>query len=247
MSNNPFSLEKKTILITGASSGIGQIIAFECAKMGAHLFITGRNEERLNETFMGLEGNDHNQIVADLTTKDGLDAIQNAIPSLDGIVFCAGILDTTMLKFATSEHFNTVLNVNLIAPTILSQSLIKNKKFSKAASLVFISSIGSQHLSPGLGLYSASKAALNSIAKALAIELSNNKIRVNSILSATIKTNLQKQLTAITEEDWRKEEEKYPLGLGTPKDVAYACLYLLSDASRWITGTELKMDGGRYL
>jgi len=244
---NPFSLQGKTILITGASSGIGRATAIECSKMGATLVITGRNKERLQETFMQLEGEGHQQIIGDLTTEETIKEIATFCPVLQGVLFCAGISDTTVTKFLTSEKFLNILHINLISPVLLTRYLLANKKIQKGASLVYISSMGATHLAPGLGIYGASKGGLNSMVKAFAIELAPRNIRANAIMPAMVKTELLGTLDTITAEDWEKDEAKYPLGYGKPSDIAYAAIYLFSDASRWITGTELQMDGGRHL
>lgn len=244
---NPYSLEGKTILITGASSGIGKCTAIECSKMGATLIITGRNEARLNKTFESLDRCKHIQLVADLTEEEAIRTMVEQVPELDGIFFCAGVTDTTLIKFLNKEKINRVFNINFMSPVLLTKMLVQKKKIKKKASLVYMSSMGAEDIAPGLGIYAASKNAINAIAKTIALELVNRRIRVNTIMPSMVKTELLETLTSFSEEDLVKDEAKYPLGYGTPQDVAYAAIYLLSDASKWITGSFIKMDGGSTL
>jgi NAD(P)-dependent dehydrogenase (short-subunit alcohol dehydrogenase family) len=244
---NPYSLEGKTILITGASSGIGKTTAIECSKLGANVIITGRSVERLNDTFSKLEGQSNLQIVADLIEEEDIATLVNQIPDLDGLFLCAGITDTTPVKFINKEKILNVFNINYIAPILLVKLLLSKKKIKKAASLVFMSSLGVEELTPGLGIYGSSKSALNVIMRAFANELSPRKIRANSIMPMMVKTELVTNITMISSEELAKDEEKYPFGYGTPEDIAYAVIYFLSDASKWVTGSILKMDGGSTL
>ena len=241
---NPFSLENKTILVTGASSGIGKAIAIECSKMGATMIITGRNSERLSETFSMLENKEHAQIIADLTDEVQLKELVEQLSNLNGIVLCAGIDKRLPLKFINQDDFNTVMQTNLFAPSILMQQLLKKKKIEKQSSVVCISSIAACSADMGHAIYSASKGALNSFARVMALELASQKIRVNCILPGVVDTNML-QSGILTEEQFVEEEKRYPLGrFGQPKDVAFATVYFLSDASAWTTGANLIIDGG---
>jgi NAD(P)-dependent dehydrogenase (short-subunit alcohol dehydrogenase family) len=242
---NPFSLENKTILVTGASSGIGRAIAIECSKMGATLLISGRNSDRLNETLLQLDQTKPNMALAgDLTDESFIGELVATIPAVDGVVFCAGVSDTTLIKFATKEKFLRVLDIDLLSQVSLIQNLLKKKVIKSGASLVFMASLGAHRLSLGLGLYSAAKSGLLSIMKGVAIELAPRKIRSNAILPSMVKTELISTLDSITPEDWAKDEERYPLGYGEPDDVALTAVYLLSDATKWMTGSEIVIDGG---
>jgi len=247
MMYNPFSLEGKTILVTGASSGIGKATAIECSKMGAKLVITGRNKERLQSTFDLLSGLSHQQVAADLTNNEELENLVESCPNLDGALFCAGITDTTPIKFITDKKLRQIFDINLFAPTLITKYLVAKKKINKGASLVYISSMGAIETTPGLGIYAASKGGLNSMVRTIATELSYRKIRANSIMPMMVKTELVENITLISVEELAEDEKKYPLGYGKPTDIAYAAIFLLSDASGWITGTELKMDGGSTL
>ncbi|MFR3330658.1 MAG: SDR family NAD(P)-dependent oxidoreductase [Odoribacter splanchnicus] len=244
---NPYSLEGKTILITGASSGIGRCTAIECSKMGATLMITGRNEERLAETYGCLEGEGHLRFAFDLTQEEAIRSLAESVPALDGVFFCAGVTDTTLIKFLNKEKIDRVFDINLVAPMLLTKALVQKKKINKMASLVYMSSMGAEEVTLGLGIYAASKSGLNAMVRAVANELSARKIRANSIMPMMVKTELVDHITTISKEELEKDEAKYPLGYGTPQDVAYAAIYLLSDASKWITGSFVKMDGGSTL
>lgn len=245
--NNPFSLEGKSILITGAASGIGKATSIECAKMGAQLVNVDLNVKGLSDVNQKLEGYGHLTFSGDLTDEDFLQELADKIPILNGVFLCAGVSDTTPVKFITELKIKRVFNVNLVAPILMLKHLLIRKKISKGASLVWMSSYGAEKVEPGLGIYAASKSAVNGIMRAYAKELVSRKIRSNSIMPMMIRTELLGTLSNISNKDWEKQEAKYPLGFGSPLDVSYAAIYLFSDASRWITGTEIRMDGGSNL
>jgi NAD(P)-dependent dehydrogenase (short-subunit alcohol dehydrogenase family) len=245
---NPFSLEGKTILVTGASSGIGKAIAIECSKMGAKLIITARNEGRLNETLSQMEGNGHLIVPADLSKEEGQKFLVDTSSVLGGLVNCAGIVKTMPFQFVNAESLYEVMNVNFIAPSLVSAQLIKKKKLSKNSSIVFISSIsGVLGAVPGNSLYSASKGAINGIVKNMALDLASKGIRVNSINPGAVESHIL-DAGIITEEQQEEDKKHYPLKRhGKPEEIAYAAIYLLSDASKWITGSNLVIDGGLTL
>ena len=242
---NPFSLAGKTILVTGASSGIGRATAIECAKMGAKLILTGRNENRLLDTLSFLTGEEHLCITADLTLSEDLDKLIDRIDVLDGLVLSAGIPATYPFLFATRKKIDEVFNTNFFAPVELLRLIVKKKKLNKGSSVVFVSSIGGVFAySYGNSIYGASKSALNSIMSSCAKELAVKKIRVNSVNPGMVETPLI-QIDAFSEESILKNIAKYPLGrYGQPDDVAFGIIYLLSDASAWVTGISLVIDGG---
>ena len=245
---NPFSLENKTILVTGASSGIGKAIAIECSKMGAQVVITGRNEQRLQETYKQLEGIHPAYVVADLTKKEDIETLVNQIDSLNGLVNCAGLTIPKPFKFLQEEDIEEVMTVNFNAPLLLTQLLVKKKKLQKAASIVFISSISGIKVSYiGNSIYSASKGAINGFCKGLALELAPQQIRVNTVIPGMVETNIVSG-GEVTQEQMETDKQKYPLKrYGKPEEVAYAVVYLLSDASSWVTGSNLLIDGGYTL
>jgi NAD(P)-dependent dehydrogenase (short-subunit alcohol dehydrogenase family) len=242
---NPFSLEGKIILVTGASSGIGRSIAIECSKMGASVILSARNEERLNETLSQMEGNNHSVIVADFNNEEERKNLVNNLPLINGIVHCAGISKTSPFPFIALEVLTSIMNVNFTAPVLMTSELIKKKKIVKNSSVVFISSIGGVICAdPGNPVYSASKGAINGIVKNMAVELAPKGIRVNCVNPGLIKTNLLDSYT-VTEEQFTEKIKQYPLKrYGKPEEVAYAVIYLLSDASSFTTGSNLVIDGG---
>ena len=242
MNYNPFSIEGKTILITGASSGIGRSTAIECSKLGATLIITGRDEIRLKETFSQLTGNNHNLIFADLSDDSEIEKLVISMPELDGIVHSAGFLKKLPFKFLTMDSLLETFQSNFFGPALLTQKLHKKKKLKNECSVVFISSIAANVASVGNSSYMASKGALHSLSRGMALELSDKKIRVNCIEPALVKTNLTSSMSV---EDLDKYEKRFPLGrFGKPEEIAFASIYLLSDAAKWITGTSLRIDGG---
>jgi NAD(P)-dependent dehydrogenase (short-subunit alcohol dehydrogenase family) len=245
---NPFSLENKTILVTGASSGIGRAIAIECSKMGASVIITGRNEERLKETHAQMEGNQPDYIIADLSNSDDVQNLSESITLLTGLVNCAGLTKVLPFPFAERKDFEEVMEVNFFAPTELSRLLVKSKKLQKGASIVFISSVSGVYCSAVAGsIYSSSKGAINGLAKAMALDLAPKGIRVNCVNPGMIDTDIISD-GKITQEQLKEDMKRYPLKrYGKPEEVAYAVIYLLSDAAEWITGSNLLIDGGYTL
>lgn len=246
MNYNPFTLQNKKILITGASSGIGKTTAIECAKMGAKVIITGRNLERLKETYELLEGDGHILIPADLCNKEEIQALIDKLPVLDGCVNNAGIGVTKPFLFTNDDLIKDIFDLNFNSQINLIRFIIKKKKINKNSSIVIVSSIsGVTDFPIGNSIYAASKGALHAMMKTMALELSNKKIRVNSVNPGMIETNLINNLATITEEQLAEDRKKYPMKrYGTPEDVSYGIIYLLSNASAWVTGTSLVIDGG---
>ena len=246
---NPFSLEGKTILVTGASSGIGRSTAIECSKAGAKLVLTARNEDRLKETLSMLTDEGHSYIVADLANEEQMDRLVAEMPIIDGLVNNAGFNVMQLVPFIKDEDLIKVMRVNLEAPILFTHKLVKKKKIAKESSIVFTSSIAGKGVcSAGNSLYSASKGGLTAFMKNAALELASKKIRCNAVLPGMVETPLKEGKSNITEEQWEINRQLYPLKrFGNPEDVAYAIIYLLSDASAWMTGSELVIDGGRSL
>ena len=246
---NPFSLQDKIILVTGASSGIGRAIAIECSKMGARIVISGRNESRLKETYNLLIGEGHpSYIVADLSSKDDIDVLVKEMPKLDGLVNCAGLTRVLPFQFATQNDFKDILEINFFAPTEITRLLVKSRKIKKESSIVFISSVSGVFCSaPAASIYSASKGAVNGLIKGVAIDLAPRGIRVNSVNPGMIDTDIFSD-AVITKEQLEEDAKRYPLKrYGKPEEVAHAVIYLLSDASKWVTGSNLLIDGGYTL
>lgn len=242
---NPFSLEGKTILVTGASSGIGKSIAIECSKMGAKVIICGRDLNRLNDTFSLLNGEGHIIFEGDLLQQDVIDKIVKEVPALDGVVLSAGRGLTLPFQFCTREKFDDIFNINFFSPVELLRLLVKKKKLVNNSSVVFIVSIGGvRRFSVGNSVYGSTKAALNSMVNFCAHELASKKIRVNGICPGMVNTPLIRRGT-LTEEQLKEDMAQYPLKrYGEPEDIAYGAIYLLSNASSWVTGHSLIIDGG---
>ncbi len=242
---NPFSLAGKTILVTGASSGIGMSTAISCAKIGANVVVTARKEDALQKTFEELVGANNMKVLADLCSEEDVKALVNEVPSLDGVVFCAGQAMTLPFGFASTEKFEELFKVNFFSSVEMLRLLIKKKKVNKEASVVFISSVdGNNTFHVGNSVYSATKAAMESIVRSVALETASKGIRINSIRPGMIDTKLIRG-GGITDEQLAENLSEYPLKrIGKPEDVANAAIYLLSDASSWVTGTSLVVDGG---
>ena len=245
---NPFSLQGKTILVTGASSGIGKSTAIECSKMGANVILTARNVERLTETLSMMEGENHKIVVCDQTIEEQIEELVKEIVKLEGLFLCSGIGKTLPFQFCSKEKFNEVYDINFFAPIELLRLLVKKKKVADKASVVFVSSVaGSGSFNIGNSIYGSSKAALNSMMRFCAVELAKKQIRVNCICPGMIDTPLIHN-GSLSEEQLQKDMETYPLRrYGTPNDIAYGAIYLLSDASSWITGHTLVIDGGKTI
>lgn len=242
---NPFSLSDKTILVTGASSGIGKAIAIECSKMGGKMIICGRNEDRLNETLSQLSGQGHQMLLGDLTIEEDLNRIIESLPKLNGVVLSAGISLMLPIAFASRKKINKVFEVNFFSQIELLRLLLKKKLLNQGSSVVAISSIaGNVRASIGNGPYGATKSALSAWIRYAAKEWGGKKIRLNSICPAMVETKLIHG-SSITEEQLELDKQRYPLGrYGRPEDIAYGAIYLLSDASSWTTGISLIIDGG---
>ncbi len=241
--NNSFSLQGKTILVTGASSGIGRAIAIACAEAGASLVLNGRNVARLDETLSQLSGDGHIVVPADLTIAEQRSALAEQVPVLDGVVHCAGIGSRVLCKMLEEQDVSRVMQANFEAPVLLQAQLLREKKIAKEASIVFIASAAATMPSVGNAIYSASKAATIAYAKCLAQELANRKIRVNCISPAMVWTDLA--LVGATEEQLREAEQNYPLKrYAQPEDIAPMAVYLLSDEAAWVTGSNMELTGG---
>ncbi len=243
---NPFSLEGKTILVTGASSGIGKATAIECSKQGASVILLGRNLERLTQAKEECEGTQHSVIQFDLSDIDAISKLLEMIPVLDGIVHSAGVNTKYLVKNVSREKIDELLHTNFYAPALITQLILKNKKFSKNASMVFVSSISASYGSVSNSLYASSKGAMNSFVRCLAMEIAPRGMRANVIQPGVIETPILKAY-AMTDE-LQDFKTSCPLGHpGEPKDIAFGCVYLLSDASKFTTGSIMTIDGGLTL
>lgn len=246
---NPYSLERRTILVTGASSGIGAETAVECSRLGATLIITGRNEERLRDTFSRLDSSfsqNHQLVLSDLTDESSVTALVEAIAPVDGLVSNAGVNRVKPLSFIKPEDFDYVFQTNTFSGVNLIRSLLKKKKINKNGSIVFTSSVSAFYNAPGRALYASSKAALTSLMRSVALELADKGIRANAVHPGMVETKLIHE--SLSDEEREKDMGEYPLKrYGKPEEIAWAIIYLLSDASSWVTGSSLLIDGGFML
>lgn len=242
---NPFTLKGKTVLVTGASSGIGRETSIACSRSGATVVLTGRDELRLAETFAMLEGTGHLMLKCDLTNSSELDDLVIKLGALNGVVHCAGISKRIPLKLIKEERFREMFNVNFFSSAFLTQKLVTKGKLQNNSSIVFISSVASNYSTIGSIMYMSTKGALNSLMRGLAIELSKSQIRVNAIQPGMIKTKIANTLS---EDEIKLDLSNYPLGrYGKPEEVAWAAIYLLSNATEWMTGSIITLDGGLTL
>jgi NAD(P)-dependent dehydrogenase (short-subunit alcohol dehydrogenase family) len=242
---NPFQLNGKTFLVTGASSGIGKEAAIAISKAGGTVVVTGRNLVRLQHTYSSLYGNGHNSIPADLNNAEEIDKLVDQLPGLDGVVFSAGITGHLPAKFILEDDISAYFNTNYKAPVLLTSRILKKKKLNNKASLVFLSSIATKFPYYGGALYGSTKAAIELYSKVLAIELASKGMRSNCISPSFVKTPMvDSAAETISDEVMEKFKKMMPLGFGEPEDVANAIIYLLSDASKWVTGSNLVLGGG---
>ena len=240
-----FSLIGETILVTGASSGIGRAIAIACAEQGACVVLNGRNVSRLEDTLRMMCGVEKHCIIpADLTDAKQRQELVERVPKLDGLVQCAGVMNRVPCKSIGQEDIDSVFAPNVEAPMLLQAELLQERKVKKGASIVYLASIAPRSAETGNALYSASKAAIIAYAKCLSLELAPRQIRVNCISPAMVWTDLA--LNGATKEDLEQDQATYPLKrYGKPEDVANAAVYLLSDASSWMTGSNVEITGGK--
>jgi NAD(P)-dependent dehydrogenase (short-subunit alcohol dehydrogenase family) len=243
---NNFRLQEKTILITGASSGIGKATALLCASLGAKCILSGRDDNRLNTVLNALTGENHVSIRADISDQADIKKLCEDSPNLDGIIHCAGIIQLLPLRAISLGAFERMINVNLYAPFFITQALLKKKKINESSAITFISSISGPIIgSKGNLMYSASKSAVNGMIRVLALELAEKKIRVNGVSAGMVKTEMWiNDNMQVSTEQLSKDEEKYPLGYGEAEDVANIAAFLVSDAAKWITGSTIIADGG---
>ena len=241
---NPFSLSDKTILVTGASSGIGQAIAISVSKMGAKVVINGRNIVKLENTLSQMAGENNSILAGDITKREDVSKLSDTVPQLDGIVHCAGVGHRMPAKMLTENDIDTVMRANFNGAVLLQAALLQKKKVKKDSSIVFIASKAADCPSPGNAVYSASKGALISYARCLALELAPRGIRVNCICPAMVWTDLILQ-NEVTVDQLKESEQNYLLKrYGKPEDVAYLAVYLLSNASSWMTNSCIDLTGG---
>lgn len=241
----------KTLLITGASSGIGRTTAIEAAKKGAKIIAVARDEDRLKsllDELNTISTLNHTYLVCDLSQETSISELAAQIAPCDGVVHSAGIVSPLPVKFIKEKHLSTIWSINTHAPILLTGALLRNNKINNHASIVFISSISTDHPYFGGAMYVSSKAAIEAYSRSLALELCTKKIRSNVVAPALVKTAIFNQtIDHSDKETLKKYEDQYPFGFGEPEDVAESILFFLSSASKWITGQKLILDGGLTL
>jgi NAD(P)-dependent dehydrogenase (short-subunit alcohol dehydrogenase family) len=243
MFQHPFHLRGKDLLVTGASSGIGRAVAVECARAGARLVIAGRDQQRLNDTLTLLDGvsdGGHRTCAGDLTDEAQIERLVQAAGAIDGVVHAAGISSLSPMRMLRLSFMQNALDNNFLAPLMLTQQLLYKKTLRNNASIVFISSIAAHTGTVGLSPYAATKAALEGAMRCLALEIAPRGMRANALVPGTVDTPMVRAAPDLL----ASQEKLYPLGVGQPEDVAHAAVYLLCDASRKVTGTQLHLDGG---
>ncbi|MDF1629944.1 MAG: SDR family NAD(P)-dependent oxidoreductase [Alcanivoracaceae bacterium] len=237
-------LAGKVILVTGASSGIGRGVAISLAEQGVRVLLTGRNELALRE--LGKELSDDSVCYpADLTCSAQLAELVEVLPAVDGVFHSAGMISPFPAGFLNEVKLGQVMSINFESPALLTSALLRQKKIRRSSSLVFMSSVASGFSYKGSASYSASKAALEAYSRSVAIEHASMGIRANCILAAMVRTPIFEQSLKFHGQDlMRQHQKKYPLGVGDVSDISELALFLLSSASRWMTGASLVMDGG---
>lgn len=246
---NPMSLNGKTIMVTGASSGIGRATAVYASRLGARLVICGRNTERLESVHSELHGTGHVKQLFDFTQTDTIvpwmKSVCQEVGPLNGLAHCAAMQATRPIQAISAEFVSDVLTQNLSAALLLAQAFRLKACHAPGASLVFVSSSAALRTAPGNVVYAASKGGIVSAVKGLGVELVRDKVRVNAVAPAMVDTPMSSQFREIlSEENFQKVIAMHPLGFGQPDDVAAAINFLLADTARWITGSVLCVDGG---
>lgn len=243
---NPFSLQNKTILVTGATSGIGLEVCKQIHLAGGNFIGLGRNTNVLEQYILEHKINNSSSKTVDVSDTQSIINLIESIDKIDGFVHSAGIVENNPIQFFNNDLYEKIRSVNLDSVLVFLSQLLKKKKFNKPASIVFVSSISGLYGMKGNGLYGITKASLSIMAKTYANELSSKKIRVNTVAPGMVNTQITLDAgTFLSEEVINEDKKKYPLGYGEPEDVALPIVFLLSDASKWITGQDLILDGGR--
>jgi NAD(P)-dependent dehydrogenase (short-subunit alcohol dehydrogenase family) len=242
---NPFDLSGKKILVTGASSGIGYETCLAIVKQGGTFIAIARRQDFL-EKLVEECGSENSFIAADLSKMEDIKTTVDSIENIDGIVHSAGVVSLAPVKFYSEELMNEMRAINFDSIAYLVNLIFKKKKINKGSSIVLVSSIAGLFGMKGNGIYAASKGALIAISKVWANEFSTSKTRVNCVSPGMVKTEItSKSIEDLSLEVIQQDEKKYPLGYGDPVQVANPIVFLLSEASSWITGQNIVLDGGR--
>lgn len=235
-----FSLDGKKVFITGATSGIGRATALLCASMGAKLVLTGKTQIKLNELRDELSGGGHDYVCGDLTSDEFRSELVRGLSILDGCVFSAGIAELVPIRMLTQLHIDRIMGINFYSPVLLTQSLLRNKKLNPNASMVYLAAITDKSSPAATSIYSSSKNALLAFSRTLALEHSKQGLRSNCVSPGYVDTTMVSTLAA----NGLRGPELTPLGTINSLDIAYGIAYLLAPASRWVTRSNLVIDGG---
>ena len=249
MNNNPMNLSGRTVLVTGASAGLGKGIAQLLARLGAKVILVARDPLRLEAALDALEGEGHSAEAFDLGQTDAIPGWMREVAQrrgiLHGLVHSAGVLTTKPLRMQVASDWELAMRINVAAGAVLAKGFRQKGVFSGAGSVVFLSSVMGLTGQPGQILYSATKGALVAMTRSMALELSRENIRVNCVAPAVVLAGMSEELEKnVSPEQFAQITAMHPLGLGRPEDVAHAVAFLLADTARWITGTTLTVDGG---
>lgn len=244
-----FSLNNKLILITEVSSAIGQQVAIECSKLGALLVIQDKDSEVLKRVDLTLEGGPHKQVLCDLETAEGVDIIASSCEKLDGVSFNRNISITSLLKFINPNSLNKAFNSNVLSSALVLQKLVKQKKLNNPSSVVFLSSVsGVYTVHYADSINAMTNGAISAFVKGAALDLAAQGIRVNSVNPSVIETKELLDSSILTDDELDEKRNYFPLKrFGKPIDVAIPIAFLLSNASSWITGVHIPIDGGYTL
>jgi NAD(P)-dependent dehydrogenase (short-subunit alcohol dehydrogenase family) len=246
---NPFSLAGRAVLVTGASSGIGRATAVALSEIGASVVLVGRNRDKLAETRSLLEGERHHVEPFDLNCTDELPQWMKGVAErhgpLSGLVHCAGAQVLMPLRMLKTKHLEDLFRINVVAGIMLAKGFRQKGVTPGAGAIVYVSSVMGEVGSPGRAAYCASKSALHSVTRSLALELAADNIRVNCVAPGAVQTDMIAEMQlSVGEAGLAQLARQHPLGLGTPRDVAFAIAFLIADTGRWITGSIQFVDGG---